>query len=47
VFVKVGTLVYDLLTCETWKQKVFPLLIKDLAKISSIRSYLTVRVAIV
>jgi len=27
---------------ETWKQKIFPLLVKDLAKISSIRSYITV-----
>jgi hypothetical protein len=26
---------------ETWKSKIFPLIVKDLAKISSIRSYLT------
>ena len=38
---KVGALVYDLLLSETWKQKVFPLVLRDLAKISSIRSYLT------
>lgn len=38
---KVGTLIYDALLCETWKQKVLPLLVEDLAKISSIRSYLT------
>jgi hypothetical protein len=30
-----------LLLNETWKAKVLPLLINDLAKISSIRSYLT------
>jgi len=30
------------LVTETWKQKVFPLLHDDLAKISSIRSYLTI-----
>lgn len=38
---KVGALVYDLLLSETWKQKVFPLVLRDLTKISSIRSYLT------
>ena len=32
---------YDLLLSETWKSKVMPLLIEDLSKISSIRSYLT------
>ena len=41
-YLKVNTLVYDLLLSETWKQKIFPLLSKDLAKISSIRSYITV-----
>jgi zinc finger MYND domain-containing protein 10 len=33
--------VYDLLLSETWKSKVMPLLMEDLSKISSIRSYLT------
>ena len=39
---QVGLLIYDLLVAETWKQKVLPLMMKDLGKISSIRSYLTV-----
>lgn len=38
---KVGLLIHDLLTAETWKHKVFPLIKPDLSKISSLRSYLT------
>lgn len=37
---KVGTLVLDLLTCETWKSQVFPLIKKDVAQLSSIKSYI-------
>mmetsp|Transcript_17047 Transcript_17047/g.16268 ORF Transcript_17047/g.16268 Transcript_17047/m.16268 type:complete len:100 (+) Transcript_17047:202-501(+) len=39
-FDKLGYLIHELLTCEVWKGKVFPLVKPQLAKISSIRSYI-------
>ena len=37
---KIGLLVADLLTAEVWKEKIFPLCKQDIAKISSIKSYI-------
>ena len=37
---KVSLLVADLLTCEAWKEKVLPLLVKDVSKLSAIKSYI-------
>ena len=37
---KITLLVNDLLTAETWKAKVLPLILSDVAKLSSIKSYL-------
>ena len=37
---KVTPLVSDLLTAEAWKAKVLPLILSDVAKLSSIKSYL-------
>ena len=37
---KINTIIVDLLTTEAWNSYVFPLVKKDLAKISSIRGYL-------
>ena len=37
---KITPLVSDLLTAEAWKSKVLPLIIGDVAKLSSIKSYL-------
>uniref|UniRef100_A0A7S3N1S5 MYND-type domain-containing protein n=1 Tax=Strombidium inclinatum TaxID=197538 RepID=A0A7S3N1S5_9SPIT len=37
---KVSLLVESLLTAEVWKQKVFPLIKEDVAKISSLKSYI-------
>lgn len=37
---KITPLVSDLLTAEAWKAKVLPLIISDVAKLSSIKSYL-------
>ena len=36
-FDRVKTLVYDLLVCEAWKEKVFPHLEVSLSKISSVK----------
>ena len=36
------TLVYDLLVTEAWKEKVFPLIRNQIAKVSSIRAYMAV-----
>lgn len=41
---KLSVLIFDLLTSETWKAKIYPLVKFDLAKISSIRSYLLVTI---
>jgi hypothetical protein len=37
---KMELLIRDLLTAETWKLKVFPLLSKEVAQLSSIKSYM-------
>lgn len=37
---KINPLVADLLTAEAWKGKVFPLIHKEVAKLSSIKSYI-------
>ena len=37
---KITPLVNDLLTAEAWKAKVLPLIISDVAKLSSIKAYL-------
>lgn len=37
---KIPTLVNDLLTAEVWMSKIFPLIKSDVAKLSSIKSYL-------
>jgi hypothetical protein len=39
-FDKISLLVVDLLTAETWKAKIFPLIKEDVAKLSSIKSYI-------
>lgn len=41
-FDKIKYVIFDLLVTEAWKQKLFPLLLDDLSKISSIRSYMTI-----
>lgn len=33
-------LVHDLLSAETWKAKIFPLIKKDVAQLSTIKSYM-------
>lgn len=37
---KMNTLVYDLIVCETWKAKIFPLIKKDIVQTSSIKAYM-------
>mmetsp|Transcript_2649 Transcript_2649/g.4434 ORF Transcript_2649/g.4434 Transcript_2649/m.4434 type:complete len:90 (+) Transcript_2649:189-458(+) len=37
---KINTLVMDLLTAEAWKQKVFPLIKSEVAKLSTVKSYM-------
>lgn len=37
---KMSTLVHDLLVSETWKDKIFPIIKKDIATVSSIKSYM-------
>jgi len=37
---KITTLVMELLSAETWKHKIFPLIKKDVAELSSIKSYM-------
>jgi hypothetical protein len=37
---KIPTLVNDLLTAEVWMSKIFPLIKKDVAMLSSVKSYL-------
>lgn len=37
---KIPTLVNELLTAEVWKAKIFPLIKSDVAKLSSIKSYI-------
>ena len=37
---KMNTLVYELLAAETWKAKIFPLIKKEVAQISTIKSYM-------
>jgi hypothetical protein len=39
---KIRNLVTDLITSETWKDKVFPLIVEDVAKLSTIKSYICV-----
>ena len=39
---KIRNLVTDLITSETWKDKVFPLIFEDVAKLSTIKSYICV-----
>lgn len=37
---KITSLVAELLSTETWKAKIFPILKKDIANLSSIKSYM-------
>jgi len=39
-FDKLTTLVHGLLSAEVWKAKVFPLIKKDVAQLSTIKSYM-------
>ena len=39
---KIRTLVTDLITSETWKDKIFSLIVDDVAKLSTIKSYICV-----
>lgn len=41
-FDKMKVLIYDLLCTEVWKSKLYPLLLPQLTKINSVRSYMTV-----
>ena len=41
-FDKIQMLIYDLLVTEVWKQKVLPLIKKNIMKLSSFRSYMSV-----
>ncbi|ETO33833.1 MYND finger family protein [Reticulomyxa filosa] len=40
---KIGTLIWDLLITEIWKEKVFPLLLNDIKEDLSLRFYMLVR----
>lgn len=37
---KMSTLVHDLLVSEAWKDNIFPLIKKDIANVTSIKSYM-------
>lgn len=37
---KMNTLVFELLSAEAWKQKVFPIIKQDVAQLSTIKSYM-------
>ena len=41
-FDKIQILIYDLLVTEVWKQKVLPLIKKNIMKLSSFKSYMSV-----
>ena len=43
-FDKVKTVIYDLLMTEVFKEKLYPLLKKEMAQINSIRSYMIVSI---
>jgi len=41
-FDKMKVVIYDLLCTEVWKEKLHPLLMKQMTQINSVRSYMTV-----